>query len=287
MQDTTLFDRILLPAELGYDSFDKFAFRHSLLECATAIKPRLLTRLFSLYPDERILFYLDPDVEVFGPLSEAREALKSGSILVTPHHLADIEPAQMLPALRGGIFNLGFIGLARTAESLQYLSWWAHKTELLCYADPTRGLFVDQKWVDLAVSFFDLTILREPGYNVGYWNIARREIEWSDVGLIVCGRPLRFIHFSNTDSGRDIRFFRRHARNPEAIILTLRERYKQAVSELAQHLPPAKEWSYDFFHSGERIAPDVRSACRVNPLLLSNCDDPFSLSNEYFLSRVP
>jgi glycosyltransferase involved in cell wall biosynthesis len=60
-----------------------------------------------------------------------------------------------------------------------------------------RGLFVDQRWVDLVPGLFSsVTIHRDPGCNVAYWNLYHRHVEYSDGEHTVNGSPLKFYHFS-------------------------------------------------------------------------------------------
>ena len=40
----------------------------------------------------------------------------------------------------------------------------------------TRMMFTDQRWIDFVPSFFDHHILKDPGYNVAYWNLHGREV---------------------------------------------------------------------------------------------------------------
>ena len=57
-------------------------------------------------------------------------------------------------------------------------------------------MFTDQRWVDFAPSFFDHFILKDPTYNVAYWNLHERDLEWTDGRYLVNGQPLTFFHFS-------------------------------------------------------------------------------------------
>ena len=62
------------------------------------------------------------------------------------------------------------------------------------------GYFVDQRWFDLAPGFLtDFAIVRDPEYNVAYWNLHGRRLERDDGGYKVDGRPLAFFHFSGFD----------------------------------------------------------------------------------------
>lgn len=281
------FDRQILAADLGLPGFNHFAFRHTVLELSTAIKPALLQWLLRSYPGEAVFYYLDPDIDVHGPFDEANDRLTSASILATPHHVGDVtHPTEIvdvvLPVLRYGIFNLGFLGLRRSDVAESFLAWWAHKLALFCYADPARGLFVDQKWIDLACGIFPITVLSEPGYNVANWNIGSRPIVGQPRAYTVCGRPLRFVHFSHIDIGKDQRYFRRYAPLGTEPIHRIRRAYVQRIEDIKRHIGAGDRWSFDYFESGERVNLEARLACRNQPALLARCADPFAESNEFF-----
>src|SRR4029079_6460495 len=65
-----------------------------------------------------------------------------------------------------------------------------------CLVRPADGRFVDQRWMDLAPSYFDVAIWKDPGCNVAYWNLHDREVTRGASGYEVNGGPLRFFHFS-------------------------------------------------------------------------------------------
>jgi hypothetical protein len=284
------FDLCLLPSDIGYAQQDTFVFRHSVLEFSTAIKARLLAYLFDHFPSEDRVLYLDPDVWVFGPFTEALTALDDHEIVVTPHHLTDEDTYDgikdnVFRTLQCGIYNLGFLALRRSTVTSAFLSWWQNKLDMLCYVDFSRGLFVDQRWIDLACCFFPISSLREPGYNVANWNISKRPIELEGDRPYVCGRPVRFVHFSSIDTGKDLRYFKKYAPQGSEPIHALRRQYKARVTALKDSWGDAP-WDFESFHSGERILSDVRIACRTYPHLLEETSDPFAESNEFFLSRL-
>ncbi|HUA57318.1 MAG TPA: hypothetical protein VML19_01095 [Verrucomicrobiae bacterium] len=284
------FDLCLLPSDLGYDDLNKFAFRHTVIEFATAIKARLLRYLFERFPEKDRIVFLDPDIWVFGPLQEALETLKDHEIVVTPHFLAgeditDGSVDSVFRVLRCGVHNLGFLGLRRSTAASEFLVWWQSKLETLCYLDFTRGIYLDQRWVDLACGFFPIWPLGEPGYNVANWNIAKRPIRFDGDVSYAAGRPLRFVHFSGIDAGKDLRYFKKYAPNGDEPIHILRRQYKEKVAALRVTWNSAA-WEFDRFYSGELIYWDARGACRTHPHILDETADPFAESNEFFLSRV-
>ena len=72
------------------------------------------------------------------------------------------------------------------------------------FHDLRSGLFVDQKWVDLAPCFFDeIHILRHAGCNVAYWNLRERFLSDADNRVVVNGdTPLVFFHYSGYRTDR-------------------------------------------------------------------------------------
>ena len=70
------------------------------------------------------------------------------------------------------------------------------------FNEPSVGLFVDQKWIDLAPSYFDgVKIFKHPGCNTAYWNIHERRIiqeQDGSYGVENSGavHELIFFHFS-------------------------------------------------------------------------------------------
>jgi glycosyltransferase involved in cell wall biosynthesis/SAM-dependent methyltransferase len=187
-------DDIMEPEE-----FDRLALMYDVTELATAVKPWLMRHL--LKPDQSELVFFDPDIQVFAPLDDVADLARRHSIVLTPH---DIEPMPRdgcnpteIQMLQSGAYNLGFIALGR--ESGRFLDWWRERLRLHCVAAPEQGLFVDQKWIDFVPGYFDHYILKDPGFNVAYWNLCNRNLARNGVRYLVNDRPLRFFHFSGFD----------------------------------------------------------------------------------------
>jgi hypothetical protein len=205
------FDVVLAKDVVG-DGFYNMAYAYGITELATATKPFVLKWL--LDRGAQTVTYIDPDCFLFSPLEESSGLLNQGlNIVLTPHATEPINDACQpgeIDLLRAGTFNLGFIAVRESAETRRFLDWWSARLRENCVFDPVSGLFVDQKWLDLAPSFFDgVSILRHPGYNVAYWNLFQRSIERAPGGWQVDGEALRFFHFSGFPKD-DIRKISRH-----------------------------------------------------------------------------
>jgi len=151
------FDSILPIGQLPVPNLKGWIFQHSRVELCTAVKGEACRWLAQRYPNEP-LFYFDPDIVVLEPLDSLCAELQRADILLTPHLLepeTDLEAVldNEVCALQHGVFNLGFLGLAPTPEARRFIDWGAQRLNTLCYAEIDRGLFTDQRWVDLAPAF--------------------------------------------------------------------------------------------------------------------------------------
>jgi glycosyltransferase involved in cell wall biosynthesis len=196
---------VVRPAELAIDRWEEMVVGYDVLELSTAVKPWLVRHLLERRSAERVT-YLDPDIEVFSSLAEVDELLRDHALVVNPHLTDPLPRDGRRPTeteiLASGSFNLGFAGFASGPETSALLDWWAQRLATDCLVDPERGLFVDQRWMDFAPGLVGgLHVLRDPGYNLAYWNLPGREITRAGdgYGYAVNGRPLRFVHFSGYD----------------------------------------------------------------------------------------
>ncbi|MGB3209238.1 MAG: glycosyltransferase family 4 protein [Desulforhopalus sp.] len=191
--------------EIGLPCPDIFPYQYNILELNTAVKPYALKHVFANYPVEK-LCYIDPDILIFKPLEKVWEGLENHSVVLTPHMrkpLNDNAHPSELSILQSGTYNLGFIGLRRGETASKLLSWWSERLYLDCVVDIPRGLFTDQKWMDLVPGYFpDTLILHCPSYNVAYWNLHERTLTVEGVVFFADREPLSFFHYSGYDPRR-------------------------------------------------------------------------------------
>lgn len=179
--------------------FHRLATMYTVVELATAVKPSLLRHL--LATGSTSVAYFDPDIRIFTPLPDVFGAAEEHGIALTPHALSVLprggavtQPEDVI--LDVGVFNLGFIAVG---AGTPMVDWWADRLARECIIAPERGRFVDQRWVDLAMGYFEPAVLRDPGMNVAWWNLATRRVTTSGDDYLVDGMPLRFFHFSGYD----------------------------------------------------------------------------------------
>jgi hypothetical protein len=276
------------PLELGIPTFYEMCFKYGIVEFATAVKPFLLSLLMREYGEEEVV-YFDPDILVVRPLEELRAALGEGDIVLTPHITHPLPLDGKRPSeqdiMISGAYNLGFIALRRSPQSERFLAWWQERLEDGCRIDVGRGLFTDQKWIDLVPSLFPSTvILRDPAYNVAFWNLHEREVTVEDGSFLVNGRPAAFFHISGFDPQRPDRLSKHQNRievapcTPLAELLT---RYSSLL--LASGHEQAKGWEYGYerFADGSRVHPLLRQLyLNLGPEERHRFGDPFATAGE-------
>ena len=268
----------------------KFYFRYTILELNTAVKPWLLEWLFNTQGCDQVV-YLDPDIFVYRPLVEVEEALDSGAFMVITPHLTGLLDNDKKPSEReivqAGAYNLGFIALARHDNLYPFLNWWQRKLEFDCVVDFPNGLFVDQKWIDLAPGMFsDVSILRHEGYNVAYWNLQHRTIVKLGDKFFVNYRPLVFFHFSGLNPKAPDDFSKHQNRFRLKDLGAARELvndYCEAVKNNGLELWESWPYAFGQYTDGTPILDVMRSYYRKNPKFQVGAgEDPFDLDPGYF-----
>lgn len=155
------------------------------LEFNTSLKAVALSAILEKY--RRKTFYCDSDLFFLAPPDKAVAALDQSHVVITPHQSGASSDETDFAMARTGVFNSGFVGLAGTV-GIAFAEWWMHKTDHYCLMEPEEGLFVDQKWLDLAPALFDgVCVLRDAGYNLAYWNWPARTFDQSTVFLHLSG----------------------------------------------------------------------------------------------------
>lgn len=279
-------DEVILAKDLCNDDFDKFIFKHSIVEASTSIKGRALVYLLEQYKTKVI--YIDPDIMIYNSLEELSKLLDQNDIILTPH-LTIPEESEIdiqnneLCALQHGVYNLGFLAVNFTEEGLKFANWWKDRLELYCYDDIPRGIFTDQRWCDLAPAYFNVYILKNPGYNMAPWNLSTRKVEKKEDKIIVNNDyELVFFHYSGFDSGANETVFNYYVPDKDNFIYTLREEYIKKMNDNNQSYLGNYKWSYDYYFSGEKIDKDIRILYRDSKLFETINMNPFSLSNKHF-----
>jgi hypothetical protein len=264
-------------ADLGVPAWRSWAFCHSLVELATAVKGFALARLLAR-PDCDAAVYLDPDILVFSDLRDVIDALQDADILLTPHQTEPEATAAGMIArevctAQHGIYNLGFLAVAARGQGPDFAAWWRERLYRFCREDVPSGLYTDQRWMDFVPAYFDrVRVLRGAHLNVAPWNLGPRRLAGWVGAPTVDGEPLGFFHFSGVDQGAFDPF------RDEPVVAEMVAAYRRETAGVG----PA--WGFGAFADGETILAEQRFVFRLRRDLQAAFPDPFASGPATFQS---
>lgn len=271
----------LIPfAQLAMPDFREFQFRYSRQLLAIAAKPYLLEHLLGLGYEQACFF--DADILITGDLSPVFQTASTSSIALTPHLLDPLSGAERaareLAIIRAGTFNGGFVAVRNDPTARRFVAWWKERLRYHCSHEVARGLHGDQRWLDLAPSFFEgVAVMRDPGCNVAYWNLPERHVRFAGDTLMVNEGPCRFFHFSGF-SPEAPRVLTRHEHSVplSADLEILLQRYADLLLEAG--FIESKRWPYAWqtFDNGVPIPEIAREEYRRLGREVNHFGNPFS-----------
>lgn len=168
-------------------------------QLAVMLKPYVLGFLLDQGFDSAV--FLDPDILVLNRLDSLLDQVRQHPLTLTPHLLqpprGDKAVEIELNFLLTGTLNGGFIGVSNCATAFDFLSWWRERMHAHCRHDLAQGVYYDQRWLDLAPTLFEgVCIVRDPEFNIAYWNLAERNVRLDGEQVPAAGKPCGFFHFS-------------------------------------------------------------------------------------------
>lgn len=284
------FDSVITLEDLNVPNLRQWVFGHTVVELCTAVKGFAFQHLFDRVGAEKA-FYFDPDMVVFSRLDELCERLDRHAILLTPHQTAPEKTFESIidnefSSLKHGVFNLGFLGARADGQGRAFIDWWAARLRDFCHDNTDRGLFTDQRWVDLAPCFFDdIDIMRDAGFNVATWNFTHRRVTGSLAsGVKVNEEDLGFYHFSGFDSGAQEAMLNKYGADNPAL-RELRNWYLAECDKAGQQQLGKWPGKYGTFDDGTTITRAQRVLYREREDLQKVFSDPFSTQPEYHCYR--
>ncbi len=176
------------------------SLKYNIIELNTAVKPAAF--LYLAKKGYSTIIYLDPDLKIYDRFTEVEEALLTNNIVATPHFGSPIDdgkfPSEIDFALFG-LYNLGFLAVKNTPETVRFLEWWHERLMKYCYTHIEKGMFTDQIWINYAPLFFDgFYILKHKGYNIANWNLYERRLSIeNDIVFVNNTEKLKFFHYSH------------------------------------------------------------------------------------------
>lgn len=145
------------------------------------------------------VIYCDNDIFFFDSPQFLFNKLDESDVLLTPHwypHNPNENQNWLEANFRVGLYNAGFF--AANQKSIKALEWWADCCIYNVKKAFNRGMFDDQKYLDLMpIVFENVKVLKHKGCNVAGWNYAEFIIAKKEEKIFINDKyPLIFIHFT-------------------------------------------------------------------------------------------
>jgi glycosyltransferase involved in cell wall biosynthesis/2-polyprenyl-3-methyl-5-hydroxy-6-metoxy-1,4-benzoquinol methylase len=274
--------RIFRGRDIGIDEaeYHRMAAIYDVMQLATAVKPWFMRTL--LEEAREPVLYLDPDIQIFAPLDELGELAREHSIVLTPHQVRprDYDPENVADTSvqLAGVFNLGFLGLGPDTDD--FLEWWCGRLARDSIVAPERGIFVDQRWLDLVPAQFEHFIVRDPAVNVAWWNLQDRAFRSKGQGWEVDGDALKFFHFSGYDPRKPHLLSKFQGPKPR-ILLSEHPDLARICAQYAERLfangfkaAIAQSYGFDSLANGVPYDPRMRRLYRSELLRAEEAGDP-------------
>ncbi|MEJ5369161.1 MAG: hypothetical protein WHT08_12620 [Bryobacteraceae bacterium] len=258
----------------------RLRFRYGEMELSYALTPFLIEHL--LRAGFETVIFLKQETMVLDRFDGLLEQLNSASILLTPHFLEPPSGADAFRrewnVLRAGIFNGGVLGFSGCEEAFRVLAWWKQRTLQWCLLDVEQGLHYEQRWLDFLPSLAPgLRIVRDPGVNVGHWNLPERRIRVQGGRVTACGQPCRIFRFSGYDPARPDRISR-YSRTMVAETgdaARVFAAYHQLLLECGWQETHRLPYAWDRFDNGVPIPAEARRLYRALGTEAERFGDPF------------
>lgn len=270
---------LVTPSELGLptDELHTMAAIYDPAELACALKPLALRRVLDRADDA---VYVDGDVEILAPMDELVAAAGDHDVVLVPHVLDPLPRDGRFPdepgLLGAGMYNGGLIA-CRTGSGA-FLDWWQERLRRDCLNRPDLMLHGDQRWLDFVPVLFDHHILRDPTYDVAYWNLHERPTAWVEGRLCVVDRPVRCFHYSGLTDARPWELSRFAGERPRLHLADLPAVARQCRGWLTRRRAVDAEGDralgYRFARTERGVVLDHRSRMLTRDALLAAEADP-------------
>ncbi len=250
--------------QLAVPNVERLAFELEGPEFCQMLIPHSIRYLF-LQSYESVI-YFEPESEVHASLIVLMQHFQESAAILCPYFTEPVfrnpSPLNSCEIQSQGIFNPGFLGLRKTTESENFLSF--------CCKQKSKT----QAFFGSILSFLSpCSIIRNHSYGVSVLNLFQRHLRKEEGKVVTKDGPLVFLSFKDLNTAQmEISLDTKYA--VQELIKNRTSLLKQAESKLSSF---SRINSFDFFNDGERIyQADRRKFAALNLIEKDLLGDPFS-----------
>lgn len=187
--------------ELEIPMIEHMCIYYNAFELVCILKPFLINYLI-LKRDLNKIAYFDVDIFISSDLYELSCLMDTKQAIFNPHFNQSPSLDRKAPTdihiTMYGIYNGGFWAFTKSDRSLELLNWFMKRFYLYGFDKGKEGMSGDQPLITLSASLFDdiFYSLKEPTYNIAYWNIHERDIIFKNNKFYIDRKEAVFFHLS-------------------------------------------------------------------------------------------
>lgn len=162
------------------DWYDKTSYSDKLTKICS-LRARVILESFNegfnkvVFTGAKVKFFNDP-FKLIDPLSVLQDPFNA---VVTPHILEPLPEDGFLPSNASvswtGHISTDIVSFRDCPQIRKFLTWQDEIMKTKC--NTTNYTYLDQSWLNFLPFFVDdVKILRDPAYNVAYWNYEQRKL---------------------------------------------------------------------------------------------------------------
>lgn len=160
------------------------------------IRPSMMLGILKANPQARSITYMDTDLYFFADPGLLYRQLYDQSVLLSRHRFAqECLQKGLCPELFGD-YNSGWVSARADERGVACLQQWRQWCLAACPAEPSNGLYGNQKYLEDLATLPGVADLDLIGANVAPWNVPDIEVFQDGIGrLWVDSELLIFYHF--------------------------------------------------------------------------------------------
>jgi glycosyltransferase involved in cell wall biosynthesis len=179
---------------------------------------------------------------------------------LTERHAVVVTPSLQVPGESSGSASFTAALIAVSAGGRNFLSDWAASTR--------RGAGLELHQRDDAGSRSEPFIIRERGWDIGFWNLGEQRLQRKNGGYTAGGAPFRFFRFRGYEPEKPHLLSRYMGESPsvllseDAVLTEICETYRQKLLQAGYSEARAKRPLLEFMPTGLKIDAHMRRIYR-------------------------
>lgn len=165
--------------DIQIPSIGKMANDYYDFEMVYACRPWFAAYLLKENPRLKRLSFFSPTTYIFEKLDSIEKRCKS--LLLTPNITQPLPKNSTLKdrnILNVGMIHAGSWILKPNEQTIAFIHWWANRTFDRAKVDLCNGMFLDQLWLNYALSWVEeSSLIDHAGWHVGLHSLPLKEIE--------------------------------------------------------------------------------------------------------------